>query len=173
MAKSKKPNLNSWFKKQLFGFLLKFGRLKIERRSLILFVTLVRLQERVWVGTHRYVKSSRLYSASGVFQLVFRWYLGSTGLSSTATLWRVPYWSPSSLYSLLQRYEGSCGLHYFFSWAQLFPSLWPPYGQTKPVKETWLVNLSLPCPGVQVDCKDPLTERERGTLLDGLEKDIR
>ena len=51
----------------------------------ILFVTLVRLQERVWVDTHRFVKNSRLYSASGVFQLVFCWHLGSTGLSSTAT----------------------------------------------------------------------------------------
>ena len=34
LVKSKKPNLNSWFKKQLFGFLSKFGRLKIERRNL-------------------------------------------------------------------------------------------------------------------------------------------
>ena len=33
LVKSKKPNLNSWFTKLLFGFLLKFGQLKIERRS--------------------------------------------------------------------------------------------------------------------------------------------
>ena len=36
LAKSKKPNLNSSFKKQLFGFLLKFGRLKIKRMSLLI-----------------------------------------------------------------------------------------------------------------------------------------
>ena len=42
MVKSKKPNLNSWFTKLLFGFLLKFGRLKIERRSL------TPIQKRMW-----------------------------------------------------------------------------------------------------------------------------
>ena len=55
----------------------------------ILFVTLVRLQEKVWVGTHRCVKDSRLYSASRVFQLVFCWHLGLTGLSSTATSMKI------------------------------------------------------------------------------------
>ena len=54
LAKSKKPNLNSWFKKQLFGFLLKFGRLKIERRNLYTILHLIRQMNMFVVSGHLY-----------------------------------------------------------------------------------------------------------------------